>query len=162
MKPAVGSKLRWVLPIVLIIAGVIFVGIGVSLLMNMPPGRVHWTLTAVFSTPVSYPELMACLKSVPEVGQRPVSITIQEIGENKRRIILSPAPDNPAAVMAALQKRFGMTITTQSVSIGALYSTRTPWGWLLFALIFAVWPALLFLAAGQLIGFYRDRGAGVA
>ena len=156
VKTALRGKLRWVLPVALIIAEGCFVAMGISQLIYMPPGRIHWTLSAKFPTAVSYQDLMDCLRSVPEIGQNPVSISIQETGVRERTVILSPAPADPDAVISALQKQFGINIIFQSTESGALYTDRAPLGWFLFSLIFLVWPALLFLSAWQLIMFYRS------
>ena len=155
VKTTLWGKLRWILPVALIIAGWCFIGVGTSLLVRMPPGKIHWTLTAEFLTQVSYQDLMDCLTSVPEIERHPVSINIQETGVEERRIILSPAPADPDAVISALQKRFGINIIFQSTESGALYTDRALLGWFVFSLVFLVWPALLFLSAWQLIMFYR-------
>jgi len=156
VKTILWEKLRWILPVALIIAGWFFIGAGISLLVHMPPGRIHWTLTAEFPTEVSYQDLMDYLKSVPGIRQNPVSTNIQETGTKERTIILSPAPADPEAVISALQKQFGINIIFQSIESGALYTDQSPLGWFLFSLVFLLWPALLFLSAWQLIMFYRS------
>jgi hypothetical protein len=148
---------------VLIITGGFLVAGGILRLANVPPDWSEYDITVEFPKEVSYTSLMACLDSVPEIKNRfrhkpIISVTITEAADDERWIQFNPVPSSTEEIKSALEKQLKAKIVDEHTSGSRDFSplSWSPLSWLVFTLAFLVWPALLFLGAGQLIKFYRS------